>query len=190
MSDRPPTLAEIFNIPVPDALECRAEGPYKGKKYARRDLTQVEQGFFSRWLEQEATAWVERQTHLPDDALRAHRQGVRDDANAGRFHFYSEVSLLRQNSIDGMAKLLSIMLMADGHAEADPEFCRLLLMAEAEGIAAKIGGAAVLGDPKAKQVMSLFRSLMRPIGSTEPKSGTSNPSSHPRTTKRGKKSGR
>lgn len=190
MSDRPPTLAEIFNIPVPDALECRAEGPFKGKKYPRRDLNQVEQGLFSLWLEQEATAWVERQTHLPPEALRAHRDGVRADAAAGRFHFYSETSILRQNSIDGTAKLLSIALLADGHAEADLEFCKSLVMAEAEAVAAKIGGLAAAGDPKARKAMSLFRLLTRPTDSTAGKSTASTGSSRPRSTKRGKKSRR
>lgn len=189
--DRPPTLAEMFNIPVPDAYECRAEGPYKGKKYGRRDITQVEQGMFSLWLEQEATAWVERQTHLPAEAVRSHRDGVRADAAAGRFHFYSETSLLRQNSIDGMAKLLSITLLADGHAEADHEFCKALMMAEAESIAAKIGELAAAGDPKARAAMALFRSIQtRGTGSTASKSGTSTGSKARPSTARKKKRGR
>lgn len=187
---KPPTLAEMFNIPVPDAYECRTEGsPYKGKKYARRDLNQVEQGMFSLWLEQEATAWVERQTHLPPEAIKAHRDGVRADAAAGRFHFYSEASLLRQAAIDGTAKLLSITLQADGHAEADHEFCKALMMAEAEYVAAKIGGLAEAGDPKAKAALKLFRAMMA-IGSTASKSTTSTGSKAPRSTKRKTKSRR
>jgi hypothetical protein len=189
MTDKAPSLAEMFGLPVPDALECREAGPYQGKKYPRRELTQVEQGFFSLWLEQEASAWVERQTHLPPDALRAHRDGVRADAWAGRFHFYSEASLARQNTIDGAAKLLSVTLLADGHAEADHEFCKRLVMAEAEGLAAKIGELAAAGDPKARAALDLFRSLTSMASTfTGSKSGTSKGSSRRRSTGRKKKS--
>jgi hypothetical protein len=190
MTDQPQTLADMFNIPVPDAYECREEGPYKGKKYGKRELTQVEQGLFCRWLEAEASAWVERQTHLPAEAIHAHRVGVRSDAAAGRFGFYSEASIARQNTIDGAAKLLSVTLMADGHAEADHEFCRRLLLGEAERGALEITRLAAAGDPKAKAALKLFRAMVTSrIGSPDSSNTTSTNSRARRSTGRKRKSG-
>lgn len=185
MPDEQPTLAEIFGLPLPEQLE------FEGKKYSRRELTQVEQGLFGLWLEHEASAWVERQTHLPPEAIKAHRDGVRADAAAGRFHYYSEFSLARLNTPDGAAKILSITLLADGHAEADHEFCKRLLMAQAETLAAKIGELAAAGDPKAKAALDLFRSLLAMgVNSTGSKSGTSTGSRARRSTARKRKSGK
>lgn len=185
------TLADLFNIPVPDRYECREDGPYKGKKYPARQPNQVEQGMFSLWLENEAAAWVERQTHLPAEALKAHRDGIRADAAAGRFHFYSDASVARMNTIDGAAKLLSICLLADGHAEAEHEFCKRMLLGEAEQLAVEVGRLAAAGDPKAGRAMKLFKAILStPTGSRESKRGTSTGSSARRSTGRKPKSRR
>jgi hypothetical protein len=153
--DREPTLAELFNIPV------EGRWTFRGKSYPARQPTQVEEGLFELWLEQEASAWVERQTHLPPDALQAHRAGVRDDAFAGKFDFLGELAIRRRNTLDGAAKMTSILLLADGHGECDPAFCRAMLLAEAEAVAKEIITRAEAGDPKARAALKLFRAVMK-----------------------------
>jgi len=166
-----PTLAELFNIPTPDAYE------FGGKKYPARQPTQVEQGLFAAWLEQEAYASVERQTHLPKEALDRHRRGIREDAAGGRFGYYSAAGIARLGTISGAAKVISICLLADGFGECDHDFCQRMLLAEAERSATKLMELAAAGDPKARAALDLFRSLTSPPTGTSGSSGTTSTAS-------------
>jgi hypothetical protein len=157
MPDAPPgepTLAELFNIPVEAVLE------YEGKAYPKRAPTQVEQGLFSAWLEADALAFVERQTHLPPAVMEAHRQGVRADANKGKFKFYAPASVVRMNELDGTAKLWSITLLADGHAECTPEFVLGMILHQAERLAVVALEKETQNDPKARAGLDLIRTLL------------------------------
>jgi hypothetical protein len=148
-----PSLADLFNIPLPDHYE------FDGKKYPARRPTKVEQGMFCRWLEAEAAAFVERQTHLPPDALERHRAGLRADAAGGKFGYYSPAAVARLNTIEGTAKLLSIVLLADGYGECDHEFCTRMLVAQAEKTAVATMEREADGDPKVRATLEMFRTL-------------------------------
>jgi hypothetical protein len=166
-----PTLAELFNIPVPDAYE------FEGRKYPARQPDQIEQGLFAAWLAAEAFAAVERQTHLPAAALERHRRGVREDVTAGRYGYYSPAGIGRLGTISGAAKIMSICLLADGFGECDHDFCQRMLLAEAERSATRLMELAAAGDPKAKAALDLFRSLMSPPSGTSGSSATTSTAS-------------
>lgn len=166
-----PTLAELFNLPGAGQFVV------DGKRYGLRKPTQIEQGMWERWLEGEAFAGIERQTHLPPNVLREHRAGLRSDIAAGEYGFLSRAGLLRQNTLDGSAKLASIILMADGHGECDHEFCVRMMLANAEQIAAELVKRAEDGDPKVKAALEAFRSLMTSLTGTPPSNGSTSTAS-------------
>lgn len=149
MPDPQRTLADLFNIPRAGETE------FEGKAYPIREPTLVEQGHFSRWLEHNAYASVARMRHLPEAERREHRKGVRDDAAAGEFEYGGYVSAKALGTLDGMAKMRSITLQADGYDECDPAFCRRMILADVERAAADLIVAGA-DDPKVKAALDLI----------------------------------
>ena len=135
--------------PVPsiaDLLGVASQFTHDGKTYELREPTLLEQGKFTRWLEQRAREAVFRATDMSrDQQERAERSVMRDIAGCV-YEWGGEASMTATLTPAGMARLVYIVLSTN-HPEVTPEIAAEMVDTRMREIAAILTGATA--DPKA-----------------------------------------
>jgi hypothetical protein len=168
---------------IADLLGVASHFSHEGKTYQLREPTQLEQGKFTRWLEQRAREAVFRATDMdPAQQERAERAVTRDIASCV-YEWNGEASLQAQLTPLGMARLVYIVLSTE-HPEVTPEVATAMVDTRMREVAAIMVGANA--SPKAQR--DVCRLLTIPLSTLKPKSSSSGNSSSRRSTKRRRKS--
>jgi hypothetical protein len=144
------TLAELFNAP---------EGiPYGDKTYRLREPDLLERGEYAKWLAAEARAEAANSTDLPDEDRRRLISDTNKDIAMKRYAWGSAACVESLGTLDGIAKLMSIVCRAQGVT-----FALALKICESRVTeVARILLAAEVGDDPEKK--ALARQLLTSTG--------------------------
>lgn len=129
---------------------------WKGKEYPVREATLEESLVFCEWLASSALAAVESQSQLAPAARNELRSLWMDMKAAGHWSFLSPAYIAAVAEPSSQAKLVSIVLTADGHPECTHEFCKRMVVAEIEDKVRE----ALAADPKAMTEVRAMLSLL------------------------------
>ena len=99
------TFADMLSIP--------SKFEFEGVSYELRPPTQLEQGIYQRWLEQEARESIDRATYLSDAQREMEARQVTRDIAAGLYEFGGEISVRRLQTVSGIAKLIEVICKVD-----------------------------------------------------------------------------
>jgi len=135
---------------------------WNGTEYPVRAATLEEQLQFCEWLAARALAAIESQSHLSPAALDAHRSKWSDKKAAGHWDIFSPAYFEAVVEPSSQAKLVSIVLTADGHPECTHEFVKRHLVREMETRLREVLAA----DPKL--LAEAGEAVRRLIGGTAP----------------------
>jgi hypothetical protein len=163
------SFGNLFNSPT--GIE------FEGKTYKLRQASAIECGEYQRHLEQEARATIRRDTSLSEDERREQLADVNADIAAKRYRYGGIVAVKSLRTVEGVAKLISIICADQGMTEAIAlRFCNEKLR---ETIAAiKIAEAEESQDPKElAAIPTMLASLGLPL--TFLSSGLSGSVTHP-----------
>lgn len=164
-----------------DMLSIATEIEHEGVTYALRPPTQLEQGKFQRWLEQEARESVERATYLSDEARAQATAQITRDIASGAYEWGGEISVKRLSTVSGVSKLIQLV------CGVDKELADRLANARLAQVVELVRGAQAR-DPKAVEAalvrLGLPANFLRQSVKSSSGSGTRRSGSRKRKSKR------
>ena len=146
--DELPSGPDLLGLPSP-------EFEHDGKSYSLRKPTQLEQAMFSRWLERRAQEAAGRSIDLPEEVQDKLIRNLNNDIASGEFEYGSPAYISATLKPFGLAKLVSLMLTADGHAEVTHEAAIEMVMNKYKQIAGDVLGRAK-DDPKVVEALGIL----------------------------------
>lgn len=134
-------LADLFNSPTGVT--------FGGKTYMLRQPTVTEALAYQRTIEEDARANAARSVDLPEEDRRQLLRDVNKDITAKVYAWGQEVCVLSLRTVDGIARLMSIICADQGMTEA----IALRLCDEKLRECVAIMGAELDDDPKSQRAL-------------------------------------